>query len=54
MHEQGVEIFESDEHADFYYKVTVPGQRPKYFWGETAHADMQRYAVDNISYAYVV
>jgi hypothetical protein len=54
MHEQGVEIFESEEHQGDYYKVVVPGKRPKYFYGELAWADYQRYASDNISYAYVV
>lgn len=54
MHEQGVEIFESEENPDFYFKVVVRGKRPKYFYGELAYADYQRYASDNISYAYVV
>lgn len=54
MHEQGVEIFESEEYPGDYYKVCVPGKRPKYFYGELAYADFQRYATDNISYSYVV
>ena len=29
-----------------FYKVTVPGKRPKYFKGETAWSDSRRYADD--------
>lgn len=54
MHEANVRVYESEEHPDFYFKVEVNGQRPKYFYGETAWMDYQRYASDNISYAYVV
>lgn len=54
MHEQGVEVFESEEHKGNYYKVVVPGQRPKYFYGELAYADFQRYASDNLNYSYTV
>jgi hypothetical protein len=31
---------------DSWYKVIVPGKRPKYFFGETAWMDAQRYAGD--------
>lgn len=29
-----------------FYRVTVPGKRPKYFKGETAWSDSRRYADD--------
>lgn len=29
-----------------WFKVVVPGKRDKYFYGETAHSDAQRYALD--------
>lgn len=54
FHEQNVRIFESEEHEGFFYKVEVDGKRHKYFYGETAHMDTQRYASDNLRYSYVV
>ena len=54
MHEQNVVVYESEEHPDFYFKVEVQGQRSKYFYGEMAWADYQRYASDNLVYRYVV
>lgn len=46
-HGHGVEIHEADEYFDF-YKCTVENKRPKYFFGETAHMDVQRYALDHL------
>ena len=43
-----VEAFESHDYQEFYVKVIVKGKRPKYFWGETAWADYQRYASDEL------
>lgn len=54
FHQGPVEIYEAHDYRDFYYRVDVRGLRSKYFWGETAWQDYQRYASDNISYAYVV
>ena len=45
-HNNTVEVYESDRYYDF-YKVVVHGQRPKYFFGESAWSDTQRYALDN-------
>ena len=47
-HTNIVSVYESQEHHGFYYRVNVEGKRPKYFWGETAWADYQRYAYDQV------
>ena len=39
-------VFSSDT-TDCYYKVTTTNSRPKYFYGEMAWADCQRYVVDS-------
>jgi len=44
-HSKFTEVYEADE-DDFFYKVTIPGQRAKYFYGETAFQDYQRYVSD--------
>ena len=44
-HDVNVEVYEASNIADF-YKVTPLLQRSKYFFGETAWMDAQRYAVD--------
>ena len=41
-----VKIYEASNYYD-YYKCTVKGKRSKLFFGETAHMDVQRYALDN-------
>ena len=46
FHNATVEIYDADEYRDF-YKVVVKGQRPKYFFGETAWMDAQRLAMDS-------
>ena len=43
-----VQIYEASNYYD-YYKCTVENKRPKFFFGETAHMDVQRYALDNVS-----
>lgn len=48
FHQWNVEAYESHDYKDFYYKVEVRGKRPKYFWGETAWMDYQRYAADEL------
>ena len=42
-----VQIYEASNYYD-YYKCTVKGSRPRFFFGETAHMDVQRYALDNV------
>ena len=44
-HNPIVEVFMSKE-DDMFFKVTTKNKRPKYFYGETAHSDFQRYAYD--------
>ena len=44
----GVKIYEASNYYD-YYKCTVENKRPKFFFGETAWMDVQRYALDNVT-----
>lgn len=44
-HSQVAEVWESDTEND-YYKVVLEGQRPKYFYGELAFQNYQRYVHD--------
>lgn len=46
-HEGNARVYEADKYYDF-YKVILNGSRPKYFFGETAWMDCQRYVVDNV------
>ena len=46
-----IQIYEAENYYDF-FKCTVKGKRPKFFFGETAHMDVQRYAIDNIQYSW--
>ena len=39
-------VYVADIDYGFFYKVEVAGQRPKYFYGETAWQDARRYAGD--------
>jgi hypothetical protein len=52
FHNGGVEVYEADKYHDFYKVIkndrSVP---PKYFFGETAWMDTQRYAVDNSDFS---
>jgi hypothetical protein len=45
--ENGTAVFSED-----YWKVTLEGQRPKYFYGESAWSDAQRMASDVDGYVY--
>ena len=45
-HSQVADVFESDTTND-YYKVVLEGQRPKYFYGELAFQNYQRYVHDH-------
>ncbi len=49
-HHQDVKVYEADNYYD-YYKVTPGSDRPKYFFGETAWMDCQRFVVDKIGMA---
>ena len=42
-----IKIYEANNYYD-YYKCIVRDRRPKYFFGETAWMDVQRYALDNV------
>lgn len=46
-HEKDVRLYEADKYYDF-YKVIAGSDRPKYFFGETAWMDCQRYVVDKV------
>ena len=48
FHEGDIRVYEADKYYDF-YKITAGSDRPKYFFGETAWMDTQRYVVDKIS-----
>ncbi len=50
FHNSGVDVYESDKYYDF-YKVSPKSGKPKYFFGETAWMDTQRYAVDNSDFS---
>ena len=41
-----IQIYEASNYYDF-FKCTVKGKRSRLFFGETAHMDVQRYALDN-------
>lgn len=45
-------VYVADVEYGFFYKVEVPGQRPKYFYGETAWQDAKRYADDQHVWTY--
>ena len=47
FHSNGTYVFEADKYYDF-YRVTSGSDRPKYFFGETAWMNCQRYVVDKI------
>lgn len=47
FHEKDIKVYEADKYYDF-YKVIAGSDRPKYFFGETAWMDCQRYVVDKI------
>jgi hypothetical protein len=50
FHEGTVAVYESDRYYD-YYKVIAGSDRPKYFFGESAWMNCQRYVVDKIGLA---
>lgn len=50
FHNGGVRVYESDKYYNF-YKVEPAGERPKYFFGESAWMDTQRFAVDKSDFS---
>jgi hypothetical protein len=48
FHQWNVEAYEAHDYKDFYIKVVVKDKPVKYFWGENAWANYQRYAMDNL------
>lgn len=48
FHQANIKVYEAHDYRDFYYRVDVENKRSKYFWGETAWADYQRYAYDEM------
>jgi hypothetical protein len=50
FHNDGVMVYESDKYQCF-YKVAPKAGKPKYFFGESAWMDAQRFAVDNSDFS---
>jgi hypothetical protein len=50
FHNSGVKVYEADNYYD-YYKVVPVSEKPKYFFGETAWMDAQRFAVDKSDFS---
>lgn len=50
FHNGGVHVYESDKYYDF-YKVVPAGEKPKYFFGESAWMNTQRFAVDKSDFS---
>jgi hypothetical protein len=50
FHNNGVQVYEADKYYDF-YKVTPGSGKPKYFFGEAAWMNAQRFAVDNSDFS---
>jgi hypothetical protein len=49
--DDNVKVFQ-DGNDDIYFKVVIKGQRPKYFYNETAHSDVARYCADELGIQY--
>jgi hypothetical protein len=50
FHNGGVRVYEADNYYD-YYKVVPAGEKPKYFFGETAWMKTQSFAVDKSDFS---
>jgi hypothetical protein len=48
FHQDNVIAYEAHDYKDFYIKVEVRDKPVKYFWGENAWSNYQRYAYDNL------
>lgn len=46
-HYGGVKVIEADNYYEF-YKVVIEGKKPKYFFGELAWIDVQRFVADYV------
>jgi hypothetical protein len=46
FHNAAGEVFQAEEDSDFYRVKTVRLNQNKFFYGETAHADYQRFMYD--------
>lgn len=52
FHNGGVEVYEADKYQDYYKVIKKDGSvRPKYFFGESAWMNAQRFAVDNSDFS---
>ena len=49
FHYHTLQVLEADGYYDF-YKIITEGERPKYFFGETAWMKVQNHAVDKIGH----
>lgn len=45
-----IEVYEADNYHN-YYKAIPKGERPKYFFGESAWMNTQRFAVDKSDFS---
>lgn len=50
FHSDGVSVYDSDKYQDF-YKVVPQDDRPRYFFGEQAWMDCQRFVVDKVGHS---
>lgn len=50
FHNDGVEVYEADKYYD-YYKVSPKNGKAKYFFGEAAWMNAQRFAVDSSDFS---
>jgi hypothetical protein len=51
FHNEGVEVYSADKYLDYYKVAPKNGSRPKYFFGELAWMNTQRFAVDNSDFS---
>jgi hypothetical protein len=50
FHNEGVDVYSADKYYDF-YKCTPKNEKPKYFFGESAWMNCQRFAVDKSDFS---
>jgi hypothetical protein len=50
FHNEGVSVYEASNYYD-YYKVVTSTKKTKYFFGETAWMNTQRFAVDHSDFS---
>lgn len=49
--DDNVKVYQ-DGNDDIFFKVVIKGQRPKYFYNETAWSDVNRYCADELGINY--